>query len=242
MLLPASRCPPVTDYDSRAFNSFVKYLDEQSVSITVPNHGDAFKLGSADVLILGPVNEYSDHNDMSLVMKITYGLTSFLFTGDAERASELDIIDAGYDLSATVLKVGHHGSNTSTTYPFLREIMPAYAIISCGKNNQYGHPNDDTLSRLRDAGVTLFRTDLQGTVICNSDGMNVSFSVERNADIQTNPTQPSADEEFYIGNVNSLRFHRPSCSGLPAQQNRITLASRETAISEGFEPCGRCRP
>ena len=117
---------PVTEYDSRAFNSFVRYLDEQDVSITVPRHGDTFKLGSADVLIVGPVSEYRNQNDMSLVMLITYGDTSFLFTGDAERPSELDILDEGYDISATVLKVGHHGSDTSTTYPFLREIMPQY--------------------------------------------------------------------------------------------------------------------
>ena len=233
---------PVTEYGSRAFNSFVRYLGEQGVSITVPNHDDAFKLGSADVLILGPVGEYSNHNDMSIVIKITYGDTSFLFTGDAERASELDIIDTGYDLSATVLKVGHHGSDSSTTYPFLREVMPEYAVISCGRNNQYGHPSDDALSQLRDADATVYRTDLQGTITCVSDGVNVSFNVERNAEVQTNPTQPSADEEHYIGNVNSRIFHRPSCSGLPAQQNRIILDTRETAVSEGFEPCGRCRP
>ena len=232
---------PVTEYDTRAFNSFVRYLDEQGVGITVPRHGDTFKLGGADVFIVGPVREYRSNNDMSLVMKITYGQTSFLFTGDAERASELDILDVGYDISSTVLSVGHHGSDTSTTYPFLREIMPQYAVISCGRNNRYGHPNDDVLSRLRDADVIVYRTDMQGTITCISDGQTVSFHTERNADTQTNPTQPSADEE-YIGNINSRRFHRQSCSGLPAEQNRVILSTREAAVREGYDPCGRCLP
>jgi competence protein ComEC len=113
------------------------------------------------------------------VLRVVYGNTSFLFTGDAERAEEADILEAGYDISATVLKVGHHGSDTSTTYPFLREIMPEYAIISCGKDNQYGHPHSNTLSRLRDADVTVLRTDELGTITCYSDGENIDFEFEK---------------------------------------------------------------
>ena len=99
--------------------------------------------------------------------------------GDATRIAEADILDAGCDISATVLKVGHHGSDTSTSYPFLREIMPKYAIISVGKDNEYGHPTDNTLSRLRDADVQVFRTDQQGTVICVSDRKTVLFEAEK---------------------------------------------------------------
>ena len=233
---------PVTEYDTRAFESFVRYLDAQGVSITVPNHGDTFMLGSAHVQIVGPINESSNPNNMSIVMRVTYGETSFLFTGDAERALEQDILEAGYDISATVLSVGHHGSDTSTTYPFLREIMPIYAVISCGRDNQYGHPHDNLLSRLRDADVTVFRTDMQGTIIAVSDGRTVSFTTERNADAQTNPTQHDAGEDFYIGNANSLRFHRPTCATLPAEHNRVIHETRYVAISAGFHPCGNCRP
>jgi competence protein ComEC len=233
---------PVTEFDTRAFESFVRHLSEQGISKAVPNHGDSFMLGSAFVQIVGPINESNDPNNMSIVMRVTYGETSFLFTGDAERALEQDILDAGYDISAVVLKVGHHGSDTSTTYPFLREIMPTYAVISCGNNNQYGHPHDNLLSRLRDADVTLFRTDLQGTIIAVSDGRTVSFTTERNENTQTNPTSPTVNEQYYIGNVNSLRFHRPSCSSLPAEHNRIIHETREDAISEGYQPCGTCRP
>ena len=175
-------------------------------------------------------------------MKITYGETSFLLTGDAERGAEQDILEAGYDISATVLKVGHHGSDTSTTYPFLYEIMPDYAVISCGRNNTYGHPHDNLLSRLRDADVTLLRTDMQGTIVCTSDGTAVSFTTERNTGVQTNPTTHPVTEDYYIGNINSLRFHRQTCSSLPAERNRVILGTREEALGGRFEPCGICKP
>lgn len=236
----------VTEFDSKAFNNFVKYLDEQGVSITVPNHGDTFMLGGAEVVIVGPIKPSNEPNNTSIVMKITYGATSFLFTADAEYKEESDIVEAGYDLSADVLQVGHHGGETSTSYLFLREIMPQYAVISCGERNQYGHPHEDTLSRLRDADVTVFRTDIQGTITCKSDGNTVSFSVERNADAQTNPTQQPEEkytgEAFYIGNLNTKKFHRPSCSGLPKEENRVIFETREDAVNAGYDECGNCRP
>lgn len=170
---------PVRDYDTKAFYSFVKYLGQQNVLITLPHAGDVFDLGSATVQILAPLRDYDEPNDTSIVMKVIYGETSFLFSGDATRIAEADILNAECDLSATVLKVGHHGSDTSTSYPFLREIMPKYAIISVGKDNAYGHPTDNTLSRLRDADVTVMRTDLHGTIICTSDGERVTFETEK---------------------------------------------------------------
>ena len=177
---------PVTSFDSKAFKSFVTYLGKQDVSITVPSAGDKFSLGSASVQVLGPITiDNDDPNNSSLILRIVYGDTSFLFTGDAEREEEQAVLDSGRPLQSTVLKVGHHGSDTSTTYPFLREVMPEYAVISVGKDNSYGHPTEDTLSRLRDADVKVFRTDLQGDVICKSDGKSVTFTVEKNADADT---------------------------------------------------------
>lgn len=233
---------PVTSYDSKAFGNFVTYLGKQDVSITVPSAGDTFSLGSASVSVLGPINRSDDPNNTSIVLRVVYGETSFLFTGDAERDEEQDIIDAGYTLDSTVLKVGHHGSETSTSYVFLREIMPKYAVISVGTGNSYGHPTDAVLSRLRDADVTVYRTDMQGDVICTSDGKTVSFSVDRNADADTlasvgpNSTQggegtqpeqttpaeqdpPSAETAppvgtDYILNTNTHKFHYPSCSSV----------------------------
>lgn len=177
---------PVTSYDSKAFKNFVKYLKKQNVEITVPKPGDTYDLGSAEFEILGPIEIDEDEpNDTSIVLRIVYGETSFLFTGDAGRDEEADILEEDYDLESTVLKVGHHGSATSTSYKFLNEVLPKYAVISVGKDNSYGHPNEDTLSRLRDADVMLLRTDMQGDIRCESDGKKVSFYVEKNADADT---------------------------------------------------------
>jgi len=258
----------VTSYDSEAFSSFVKYLANQGKSITIPSAGDTFKLGSADVQIIGPIYGSTEPNNMSIVLRITYGTTSFLFTGDAEREEEQSILDAGYILSSTVLKVGHHGSENSTTYPFLREIMPQYAVISVGDGNSYGHPTDAALSRLRDADVQVYRTDLQGTIVCTSDGNSVSFSVQRNADADTlappapavltpapettvpEESTPAVEETAPVGmdyviNTNTGKFHYPGCSSVKQMKESnksFYTGSRDDLVSQGYSPCGNCHP
>ena len=258
---------PVTSYDSRAFESFVKYLDRQGVSITVPRAGDTFSLGSAQAQIVGPIRPSDEPNNTSIVLRIVYGGTSFLFTGDAEREEEQDILEAGYPLNSTVLKVGHHGSDTSTSYPFLREIMPRYAVISVGEGNSYGHPAEAALSRLRDAGVTVYRTALQGEIHCVSDGKTVTFQVKRNAGADTlspaapiQPSQPSqpgqtvqpsqtsqADPAVreYVLNTNSHKFHYPDCTSVEKMSERNKLVrtdTRDAIIADGYEPCRICNP
>lgn len=257
---------PVKNYDSEAFRDFAKYADLKGGGITIPSVGSTYSLGSATVKILG-VNGSSDTNDTSIVLRIDYGETSFLFTGDAERSAEQAILNANVNLTATVLKVGHHGSDTSTTYPFLREIMPKYAVISVGTGNSYGHPTEDTLSRLRDADVTVFRTDLQGDIYCTSDGKNVSFSVTRNADVDVfdniggNSTQkPTEPEEIqqpndgndndqqgthYVLNTNTKKFHYPNCASakkISEKNKKDYYGTREELIAMGYSPCGNCDP
>ena len=166
---------PVTDYDSKAFRNFVKYAKKQCGEITVPKPGEEFAFGGAVVDILACDPSAAETNNSSIVAKITYGETSFLFTGDVEEEVERMLLEQNVDLSATVLKVGHHGSSSSTSYWFLNEVMPRYAVISVGKDNSYGHPDEKVLSRLRDANVTVFRTDEIGDVICTSDGKTVTF-------------------------------------------------------------------
>ena len=253
---------PVKSYDSDAFGDFKKYADKSGGGITVPSVGDEYTLGSATIKILG-VNGGSEVNDTSIVLKIVYGETSFLFTGDAERDAEQKILNSGADLSAMVLKVGHHGSDSSTTYPFLREIMPKYAVICVGDGNSYGHPTDNTLSRLRDADVKVFRTDLQGDIYCTSDGKTVTMSVERNANadtlqspspiIETKPVEteepetqaPTPTGTDYILNTNTKKFHYPSCSSVKrmSEKNKgYFTGTRDEVIAKGYDPCGNCNP
>lgn len=236
---------PNTEKDTKAYQNFKNKAAAQNTEIQHPVCGNTFELGSSTAQFVGPVSENtSEVNNTSLVLKIAYGNTKFLFTGDAEREEEQDIINAGYDIGADVLKVGHHGSRNSTSYLWLREIMPQYAVISVGKDNSYGHPTEEVLSRLRDAGVKLYRTDLQGDIIATSDRNTVSITASRNENIQTNETvaEKEAPEAEYIGNKNSKKFHRPTCSSLPSEQNRVYFFSREEAISALFSPCKNCNP
>jgi competence protein ComEC len=171
-----------TSYTTKAFKNFVSALNNRGVSITVPEKGLTFNLGSAVCTILAVNTEKDDLNNTSIVMRVVYGETSFLFTGDAERPVEEMLLNSGIDLHADVLKVGHHGSRSSTSYYWLRQVDPTYAVIQVGKDNDYGHPTTDVLSRLRDAEVKTFRTDLQGDIICKSDGKNLTFTVSKNPD------------------------------------------------------------
>ena len=194
---------PVTTGTTETFQSFVKYLAQRGKQITVPTAGETFALGGAQVQILGPLHSAEDSNDNSIVLKLSFGATSFLFTGDAERAEEQDLLNAGVNLQSTVLKVGHHGSDTSTSYPFLRAVAPQYAVISVGAGNSYGHPTEAVLSRLRDAGVTTFRTDMQGEITAVSDGQTINFSTAKNAATETLANAGAGQNANQTGGGNS---------------------------------------
>ena len=232
---------PTRTYASKVFDDFVYYTDQQGLEITIPAPGDTWTLGQASVTVLGPVKSYAETNDTSIVLRVSYGETDFLFTGDMETTAENDMLDywgGRVSWKADVLKVGHHGSNTSTGYRFLNEVAPDYAVISVGKDNSYGHPHEEPLSRLNQAGVTIFRTDELGTVIARSDGATVSLTWDNQS---ANPENAeSAEPVRFIGNVNSHIFHSPDCRNLPAEKNRTVFDTYEEAVEAGYTPCGSC--
>ncbi len=166
----------VTEHDTKTFNNIIKYLGD--VPVTVPKAGDSFALGGATVEFVGPVRPSGDTNNGSLVCELTYGDTSFLFTGDAEVESEAAMLASGVDLSADVLKVGHHGSGSSTSQLFLDAVSPDYAVISVGKNS-YGHPTDEVLSRLQSANSTILRTDELGDITFASNGTTLTVTTSK---------------------------------------------------------------
>lgn len=172
---------PCTSYDTVTFTDFAQTVSDRGGSFTIPQPDDTFSLGNATVTILGPRwDTLPDNvNDWSIALRVDYSDTAFLFTGDGEYAAETALLDAGCDVRCDVLKAGHHGSDTSTGYRLLYEARPQYAVISCGAGNSYGHPHEQTLSRLRDAEVTVLRTDTQGTVTFHSDGTNLTYTTER---------------------------------------------------------------
>lgn len=228
---------PVTEYDSKAFSDFVKNLEDQDVKITIPNVGDSFDLGSAEFNILA-CNTTDDTNNTSIVLKITYGETSFLFTGDAEYECEKIMLDNEADISSTVLKVGHHGSSTSSSYRFLREVSPQYAVISVGKDNEYGHPHDEVMSRLSDADITVYRTDIYGDIICTSDGKNVSFRLGTQKASDTD-----ADKRDMVLNTSSMKYHELGCASIEktSDKNRKEFhGTTDEVEAMGYTPCGNC--
>ncbi len=228
---------PVAEHYAEVFRIFAEQVEEKGVEITVAEAGDTFTLGDASVEIIG-VNSAEGENNTSIVLRIIHGDVSFVFTADAERDAEEVILDSGARLKSTVLKVGHHGSSDSTTYRFLREVDPEYAIISVGDDNPYGHPHSETLSRLRDADVTVYRTDELGDVVCRSDGKSVEFDTKKTL-------AESNAECDYVLNRRSRVFHYPDCDGVEAmsEYNREQyVGKRENLISDGYTPCGGCKP
>ena len=231
---------PTKTYSSNIFDKFVYYTDQQGLDITIPSPGDRFSLGQAEVTVLGPVKSYAETNNTSIVLMVTYGETAFLFTGDMETDAENDMLDYWEDRvnwQADVLKVGHHGSNTSTGYRFLNAVNPEYGVISVGKGNDYGHPHKEPLSRLRQAGVTILRTDELGAIQAVSDGKEVTFTW---ANQSAAPENAEAAEQVFIGNKNSKKFHAPDCKNLPAEKNSVEFSSYQQAIDAGYTPCGSC--
>lgn len=151
-------------------------LKEKDLSYVFPSAGNTYMLGDATFTFVGPEKEYDNANDTSLCFILQKGNNTFLFTGDAGTEAEEDMIDAGWDLHAEVYHVAHHGSRYSSSEAFIEEISPLYAVISCGENNEYGHPHAQTLNTLRRYGVELFRTDEQGVIVVTTSGNGLTWS------------------------------------------------------------------
>lgn len=159
--------------DAASYLRFVETIENAQLTLEVPDQGVQYRLGDARFEFIGPLEDHNNVNDDSLVMRLTYGDTSFLFTGDMTADSEKELIEDGENVKCDVLKVGHHGSSGSSCYQFLHEAEPKIAVISCGRDNDYGHPHEETLGRLKDAGVTVYRTDELGSIVIFSDGITV---------------------------------------------------------------------
>lgn len=173
---------PVSEWDSSWFQKMKESAQAQGTQIEIPNDGDTLPLGGATVTVLHcwpDAGTFTTINDASIVTRIDYGDTAFLITGDAEYTAELMMVDSGLPLKADVLRIAHHGSDTSTTQEFLDAVQPQYAIISVGSDNEYGHPAPEILLRLQHAYISVYRTDLHGTIVCTSDGQKMSFTMSK---------------------------------------------------------------
>ena len=161
------------------YYDFVDAISNSDAKLIYSKVGSTYELGSGRFEILGPItNDAESINNMTVVIRFDYGKNSFLFTGDAEKEEELEILETDADLNCDVLKVGHHGSETSSGERFLDAVTPEICVISCGEDNSYGHPHREVVERLKDYTDDTYRTDICGDIVVISDGKNLTVEYE----------------------------------------------------------------
>ncbi|MBC9783085.1 MBL fold metallo-hydrolase [Heliobacterium chlorum] len=171
---------PKATHTSKTYEDLLNAIKASGAQRVQAKGGVNLNLNGVEAKMLAPNSDsYEELNDYSAVLKLTYGNTSFLLMGDAEALSESEILKKGYDVRADVLKLGHHGSSSSTSDAFLKAVSPKYAIISCGKDNSYGHPHRETMAKLTKAKIGVYRTDQQGTVVARSDGKTINMTTSQ---------------------------------------------------------------
>ncbi|NLL53411.1 MAG: MBL fold metallo-hydrolase [Peptococcaceae bacterium] len=254
---------PTKTHTTQTYKDVLTAIKNKGLKITAAKAGVDLDLGQGvTAKLVGPPATYDDLNNNSAVIHLSFGNTSFLFTGDAEKDAEADILAAGYNIRAEVLKVGHHGSSTSTSQSFLNKVKPAYAVITAGKGNDYGHPHDEILTRLANIGAKIFRTDINGTIIASSNGSKVTFNTQpitakttapspapKTSPAPTPPpqTKPETPPPTSAGDENIIvyktktgeKYHVNGCGSLSRSKIEISF---KKAKEQGLGPCSKCKP
>lgn len=249
---------PKLNHDTKTYEDVLLAVQDKGLKINAPKIADNYELGDAQWTILAPNSEeYENLNNYSVVVKLEYGNNSFLFTGDAESLSEGEMLKLhrGEFSGIDVLKLGHHGSSSSTSDEFLEEVNPQTAVIQLGEDNKYGHPHQETMEKLQKKEIEIYRNDINGNIILTSDGdtINVELQaalseVEKTSGNEEKASSARKEEKNedqdvqYIGNKNSKVLHLESCEQLPIEKNRMYFLSKEEALEEGYKPCQRCNP
>jgi len=210
-------------------------------------------LGSLTFNILPPANpiiKESELNNNSIVIRLDFKDFSCLFTGDIEKEREGQLLnESRNNLKVDILKIAHHGSYSGSSPPFIKAVNPETSIISCGKDNQYGHPHQETLTLLQNLGINIYRTDLNGTILVETNGKDYQVFTEKESirapPIVKSETKTSESQEYkYAASENSDVFHYISCFYVARikPENLILFKTREEAIASGRRPCKKCNP
>ena len=245
------------EHDSNIYQSFMDKVEEKGLAVQYPKVGDTFEFGSVKMTILSTAVEESDSNSSSIVVKLENGENSVILTGDADSKVEDVIIHSGFDLEADILSVSHHGSASGTSNAFLEKTLPKWAVISVGKDNQYGHPDKDTMDKLEMMGIEVYRNDIQGNIVATSNGVDWQWDKEpcndysqgavENEEIQLlesgETTEEITEESANSGTVwksaTGEKYHSvPNCGRM--NPNNATQLTVEQAESMGLERCSRC--
>ena len=218
--------------DTTLYLNLLKAIEAKGKGINLVSVGKKITIGDVWATFVAPKTIVEDFNNCSAVLHLTYGEKSFLFTGDAEMEEELTITD---NIDCDVLKVGHHGSYTSSCDAFLKKASPEIAIISCGKGNEYGHPHDAAINRLKKAGVEkIYRTDISGTITVSTGGKRLTVK---------EGTAPSGYK--WVLNISGKKLHTLECDGATEMKTENRAYSKRTLAelkAHGYVLCGNCNP
>lgn len=163
-------------YNTSVAKALNQQIEKQNLNLRHPAVGEVHTFGDLQLTVLGPVRlDYDDINNTSIVVMVQFGEKRFLMTGDMESVAEAELLEAKTDLKADVLKVGHHGSYSSSSNAFLEAVDAEFCFIPVGVDNDYGHPHDAAVNRLRKAGITRFRADTMGNVVVATRGDDLAF-------------------------------------------------------------------
>lgn len=257
---------PNKSHTTKTFEDVLNAIQSKNLKITKPTVGDVYDLGNAKFTIIGPNNSsYSNLNDYSVAIRVEYGNNSFMFTGDAEKISEQEMVNNDLTLKSDVLKAGHHGSNTSNMESFVNKVNPDYVVIQVGKENKYNHPNDDIIERFKSRNIQIYQTNIHGNIVAYSDGNNITFknatkddSISNKYDnsnqssqtvISKNPNNEieniknevkNLSEVEFVGTKSTKVFHISNCKYVAKPENRINFKSKEEALSAGYRGCKVC--
>ena len=184
--------------NSEVFARALAAIENNGVDYYEPEVGDVFDIGSLEIAVLHPKSLVASTNNNSISLRLQYGEIAFIFTGDTEQQAESEMLSRGINLQAQILQVGHHGANTSSTEQFLQAVNPEVAIYSAGVENQYGHPNIETVTRIESSGALLYGTDVHGTIMVETDGKTYSVHTHKQGTIprQTLSTSEKTDTQL----------------------------------------------
>ena len=251
-------------HTSKLYDSFMSSLDAKGIEIQYPKVGDGFTFGTGEFVVIAPSQiDKNDSNVNSVAIKLVNGDNSFIFTGDANAKSEHLMCEKGFNLSCDVLSIGHHGSATSSSSEFLQATLPAYAVLSCGKDNSYGHPDAEVMELLEAMEVELYRNDVQGTIVAHSNGIAITWdkepcndyssgdifiddtvtdeSILEESEIDESETDEIASEDETLVWISKTgkKYHSVNDCGTmnPDTSRQMT---EEEAEELGYEPCKRC--
>jgi len=171
--------PEGSEPTSATYKNLLEAIKNKGLKITKATVGGKYMLGNAEIELIGPQGDYKDPNNQSIVMKLTYGETKFLFMGDAEAKAESAILAANTNISANFIKIGHHGSKSSSQEKFIEKVKPDIAVMTCGEGNSYGHPSKETVDLLEKMNIKYYRSDLNGNIVVLSDGRSLEVIKEK---------------------------------------------------------------